>query len=129
MLLGLLVCDSFGSQVSLRDGVARWDESILFSLGPLALPPVASTGIFVGVSLVFILLSVSGFHPLPSPFRLDLFLSFSVVGSCSLHLFFFFFVFRLPGLLLLLILSSVFLSGILCDFLPLLGFLPSGSLP
>ena len=46
-----------------------------FLLAPSVLSPVALSGIFVGSSLVFIFLSVSGFYPLPSPFRLDSFLS------------------------------------------------------
>ena len=61
--------------VSLSDRVARWDESILFSLGPFVFSSGCFIRIFVGSSLVFFLLSVSGVHTLPSPFCLDLFLS------------------------------------------------------
>ena len=70
MLRGFSVCDSFAT------GSPVGTNPFSFLLAPSVLPPVASSGIFVGSSLVFILLSVSGFHPLPSPFRLDSFLSF-----------------------------------------------------
>ena len=70
--------------------------------------------------MVFILLSVSGVNILPLPFCLDSFLSFSVEGSCSLHLFSVFFSFHLPGLLLLPILSFTILRcssvGFLANF-------------
>ena len=56
-------------------GLPVGTSPLSFILTPSALPPVASSGIFVDLSLVFILLSVSGFHPLPSPFCLDSFLS------------------------------------------------------
>ena len=48
---------------SLSDGVARWDESLV-SLCPLSSTPVISSG-FVGCSLVFIFVSVSGVFSLP----------------------------------------------------------------
>ena len=93
VLWGLSVCDSFGSPVSLHDGVARWDESILFSLGPLG----SSSGCFIRYFCWFF----PGFHTsfcirvhrLPLPFRLDSFLSLfllwevvpSIFSLFSLH--------------------------------------------
>ena len=64
----------------------------------------------MGCSLNFILVFVSGARTLPSSFRLDLFRSFSIEGCRSLHLFFVFFSFRLPGLLLLPLLSFAILQ-------------------
>ena len=106
----LSVCDSFRSMVPLATGSPVGTSPFCFLLALLYFPPVVSSGYFVGSSLVFIILSVSGVNTLLSPFRLDSFLSsFSVEGSCSLHLFFIFFSFRLPGLLLLLLLSFAIL--------------------
>ena len=94
-----------------------------FLFAPSALPRVASSGIFVIFSLVFILLSVSGFRSLPCLFAWIRY-SFSVVGNISLLLFF---AFRLPGVTVMGILFSALrfrrlllsycISGVPCLFL------------
>ena len=126
VLRGLSVCDLFGSWVPLATGSPVGTSPFCFLLAPSYFPPIVSSGYFVGSSLVFILLSVSGINTLPSPFRLDSFLSFSVEGCCSLHLFFVFFSFRLPGLLLLPLLSFAILRcssvGFLAVFFLCWGF-------
>ena len=80
--LGSSVCASIGSQVSPRDGVARWDESIFFSLGPFG----SSSGCFFRYFCCFF----RGFHTSfcvrvsPSSFAFSpgfVSLSLSVVGS------------------------------------------------
>ena len=80
-----LVCNSFGSKVSLSDGVARWDESLMFLCVPSSSTLVVSSGfcrMFPGFSYLFLyprfslfsfvflvgflLHSVGGCHSLPS---------------------------------------------------------------
>ena len=39
--------DSFGSTVSLSDGVARWDESVLLPFAPSSSPPGVSSAFVV----------------------------------------------------------------------------------
>ena len=88
------VYDSFESEVSLSDKVARWAESILILFTPLPFTPGVGQS-FVGCCLVFFLVSVSGVFSL----LLRGFVPLSV-GEChSLHLFSVFLSFGCTGLL------------------------------
>ena len=80
VLRGLSVCDLFGSKVPLATGSPVGLSPFCFLLAPSSFPPVVSSDYFVGSSLVFVLLSLSGIITLPSPFLLDSFLSFSAGG-------------------------------------------------
>ena len=92
------VFDSFGSKVSLSDGVARWDESLMFPFDPSSSTPVVSPGfcrMFPGFHPCFCIRSFSLLLCLSAWIRSAL----SVGGRRSLHLFCVFLSFSRPGLL------------------------------
>ena len=102
---------------SLTDGVARWDESLMFLFAPSSLLRFRQA--FVG-SLVFLLVSVSGIFFLPSSFAW-IHSTFSVGGCRSLHLFCIFLFIR-PSCIIYCVSSPilyhfyVFLSGVSLRF-------------
>ena len=110
------VCDSFGSKVSLGNGVARWDESILFSLGPF---------VFYSGCFIRFLLDLSWFSSffLYQGFTLFLHL-FAWIRSALFQL-------RdvVPSIFSLFSFRSAFLDSCFCLFcpLPFFGIAPWGS--